>query len=175
LAFLESINREVRGCLKIHKKQQAMDLQASWRHGMFGSNNLEQVCGRNSSSTRKRQDLVRTPSALWIWCLPIGFVIFAIVMWNGHQLPFTLTGVIVTIATAWIGVACYLHGRRCGRTHCKILGILLPLLSLVGLFNLLGVTAFSWNVYSDAFWIILLISFVPEFFALNYLPKKDGA
>jgi hypothetical protein len=95
-------------------------------------------------------------------------------MWNGHQLPFTLTGVIVTIATAWIGVACYLNGRRCGRMHCKILGILLPLLSLVGLFNLLGLTAFSWNVYSDAFWIILLIGFVPEFFGLNYLPKKTG-
>ncbi len=87
----------------------------------------------------------------------------------------SITGVIVTIATAWIGVACYLNGRRCGRTHCKILGILLPLLSLVGLFNLLGVTAFSWNVYSGAFWIILLISFVPEFCGLNYLPKKDGA
>ena len=46
-------------------------------------------------------------------------------------------------------------------------GVLLPLLSLVGLFNLLGVTAFSWNVYSGAFWIILLISFVPECFGLN--------
>src|SRR6266478_4044894 len=96
-AFIESINSEVRGCLKIHKKQQAMDLQASWRHDM---------CGSNSSSTCKRQDLARTPSALWLWCLPIGFVIFAIGMWNGHQLPFALTGVIVTIATAWIGVAC---------------------------------------------------------------------
>src|SRR5258707_889358 len=77
---------------------------------MFGSNKLDQVCGSNSSSTRKRQDLVRTPSALWLWCLPIGFVIFAIGMWNGHQLPFALTGVIVTIATAWIGVACFLSG-----------------------------------------------------------------
>jgi hypothetical protein len=110
-----------------------------------------------------------------MWCLPIGLVIFANGTWNGHQLPATLTGVIVTIATAWIGVACYLNGRRCGRTHCKIDGILFPLLSLVGLINLLGVTSFGWNMYSDAIGVVLCISFVPEFFGLTYLTRKDGA
>jgi hypothetical protein len=128
-----------------------------WRRGMFD---------RKSSSPRKRQDLVCTPAALWIWCLPIGLVIFATNVWHGYQLPATMTGIIVTIATAWMGVACYVNGRSSGRTHCKIDGILLPLLSLVGVLNLLGVTAFGWNAYSDALWIILLISFVPEFSGL---------
>jgi hypothetical protein len=133
------------------------------------------MCGGKSCSTRKRQDFVRTPAALWIWGLPIGLVIVANGTWNGHQLPATLTGVIVTIATAWIGVACYLNGRRCGRTHCKIDGILLPLLSLVGLLNLLGVTSFGWTMYSVAIGVILFISFVPEFFGLTYLTQKEGA
>ena len=132
------------------------------------------MSGRNSSSPPKSRDLVCTPAALWIWCLPIGVVIFATSVWNGHQLPTTLTGVILTMATAWMGVACYLNGRSCGRTHCKIDGILLPLLSLVGVLNLLGITSFGWNVYSGAFWIILFISFVPEFFGMRYITPRDG-
>jgi hypothetical protein len=131
--------------------------ETMWRRGMSD---------RKSSSPCKQQDLVCTAAALWIWCLPIGLVIFVTNVWHGYQLPATMTGIIVTIATAWMGVACYVNGRRCGRTHCKIDGILLPLLSLVGVLNLLGVTAFGWNGYSDALWIILLISFVPEFFGL---------
>jgi hypothetical protein len=105
----------------------------------------------------------------------VALVIFANGTWHGHQLSATLTGVILTIASAWIGVACYLNGRRCGRTHCKIDGILLPFLSLVGLLNLLGVTSFGWNMYSDAIGVILFISFVPEFFGLAYITRKDGA
>ncbi len=50
---------------------------------------------------------------------------------------------------------------------------MLPLLSLVGLLNLLGVTSFGWNAYSGAFWIILFISFVPEFFGMRYITPKD--
>lgn len=134
------------------------------RRGMFE---------RKSCSPRKGQDLVCTPAALWLWGLPIGLVIFATNAWHGYQLPATMTGIVVTLATAWIGVACYVNGRRCGRTHCKIDGILLPLLSLVGVLNLLGVTAFSWNAYSDALWIILLISFVPECFGLTHMTAGE--
>jgi len=142
-----------------------------------GLANTVETClsGRKNSSTRKRQDLVCTPAALWLWGLPIGLVIFATSLWNAHQLPATMTGVIVTMATAWIGVACYLNGRRCGRTHCKIDGVLLPLLSLAGVLNLLGVTSFGWNAYAEAFGIILLLSFVPECFGRTYLSHKDGA
>lgn len=121
---------------------------------------------RESSSPCKRQDLFCTPAALWLWGLPIGVVLFATSVWHGYQLPATMTGILVTTATAWMGVACYVNGRSSGRTHCKILGILLPLLSLVGVLNLLGVTAFGWNAYADALWIILLISFVPGCFGL---------
>jgi hypothetical protein len=126
-----------------------------------------------SCSPRKGQDLVCTPAALWIWGLPLGLVIFATNVWHGYQLPATMTGILVTLATAWIGVACYVNGRLCGRTHCKIDGILLPLLSLVGVLNLLGVTAFSWHAYSDALWIILLISFVPECFGLIHMKAGE--
>jgi hypothetical protein len=133
---------------------------------------------RKSSSTRKRQDLVRTPAALWLWGPPNMLVIlgsiFATSVWNGHQFPATLTGVLLALGTAWFGVACYWNGRRCGRTHCQIDGILFPLLSLVGIVNLVGVTSFGWSVYAGAFWLILLLSYVPEFFGMTYITPSDG-
>jgi len=41
------------------------------------------------------------------------------------------------------------NGRNCGRIHCKIDGALLPLLSVLGLVNLLRVTSLSWAGYTD--------------------------
>jgi hypothetical protein len=129
----------------------------------------------NSSSAHERQDLVRTRAALWLWWLPIGLIVLANITWNGHHFPATIMGVMLTIATAWIGTVCYINGRRCGRTHCKIDGILFPLLSIVGLMNLLGVISFGWDVYSAAFWIILFISYIPEWFGMTYFTKADRA
>jgi hypothetical protein len=129
----------------------------------------------NSCSTPNSRDLVRTPAALLIWGLPLAVILFASGVWHGQQLPTTLTGVVLTLATVWVGVACYVNGRGCGRTHCKIDGILLPLLSLVGALNLLGVTAFGWSLYSTAFWLILFLSFVPECFGLKYLSTPQNA
>jgi hypothetical protein len=34
----------------------------------------------------------------------------------------TLRGVIWTAMLVWMGVACVLNGRRCGRTHCRFTG-----------------------------------------------------
>jgi len=130
---------------------------------------------RQPSSPRTRPDALCTPAALWRWGLPIGLILVATSLWNAHQLPATLTGVILTLATAWIGVACYLNGRACGRVHCQIDGVLLPLLSLVGMVNLLGVTSFGWNGYAAAFWIILVLSFVPECLGVRSLTKQDRA
>jgi hypothetical protein len=136
------------------------------------------MSGRKSSSTRKRQDLVRTTAALWLWGPPNVLVIlgsiFATSRWNGYLLPPTLTGVLLTLGTVWFGVACYWNGRRCGRTHCKIDGTLFPLLSLVGVVNLVGVTSFGWMVYAGVFWLILFISYVPEFFGMTYLTPRVG-
>jgi hypothetical protein len=96
--------------------------------------------------------------------LPIGIIVFAGGRYNGHGLPFTVDGILLTLATAWIGAACSINGRGCGRIHCTIDGVLLPLLSLVGLLNLLAVTSFGWAAYTNALTIIVILSFVAEFF-----------
>lgn len=142
-----------------------------------GLTSVRETClsGRQPSTPHARPDAWCTPAALWRWGLPIGFVLVATSLWNAHQLPAILTGGILTLATAWIGVACYLNGRACGRVHCQIDGVLLPLLSLVGVVNLLGMISFNWNGYAAAFWIILGLSFVPECLGVRYLTKQDRA
>jgi hypothetical protein len=40
---------------------------------------------------------------------------------------------------------------------------------------LLGVPSFGWMVYAGVFWLILLLSYVPEFFGMTYLtPRVRG-
>jgi hypothetical protein len=127
---------------------------------------------RNKSSlTCEQQDLVRTPSFLWIWCLPAALIIFTIIAWHAHWFTITVAGLLFTIGTVWIGVACYINGRGCGRTHCKIDGTLLPLLALAGLLNLLGIMTFDWNAYLNVFTLIIILSFVPECFGIRYIAR----
>jgi cation transport ATPase len=117
-----------------------------------------------NANSRKQRDLLRTWSAVWLWCVPILIVIVASNLYNGHRLSFTIAGILLTVATLWIGAACYGNGRHCGRLHCKIDGILLPLLSLVGLLNLLhtAMFTFGWAAYTNVLAVIVVLSFVAE-------------
>ena len=117
-----------------------------------------------NANSRNQRDLLRTWSVLWLWCVPVLIVIVASNLYNGHRLSFTFTGILLTVATLWIGAACYVNGRHCGRLHCKIDGILLPLLSLAGLLNLLhtAIFTFSWAAYTNVLTGIVFLSFVAE-------------
>lgn len=53
---------------------------------------------------------------LLVWGLPIGAMILSILLE-----PFART-VIWIAALAWMGGACLLNARRCGRTHCYYTG-----------------------------------------------------
>jgi len=74
----------------------------------------------------------------------------------------TTRGVVWVTAVAWAGMGCLLKGRSCGRVHCRIDGILFPLLSIIGALNVLSVISFDWNLFWLAFLVILVGSFVPE-------------
>ncbi|HTT52208.1 MAG TPA: hypothetical protein VMH35_12475 [Streptosporangiaceae bacterium] len=109
-----------------------------------------------------RQDLVRTISFLWIWGAPGCLLLAAEAAWHAHRLPTTAAGLLFTASTAWIGIACYINGRRSGRAHCVIDGYLLPPLSLLGLLNLAGVTHIRWQTYLNIFLLIIIAGFVLE-------------
>jgi hypothetical protein len=123
------------------------------------------------------KDLLRTWSLVWIWVLPAALIIFAINAYLAKLLSFDQAGAILTAATAWIGIGCFANARRCGRTHCTIDGILLPLLSVCGLLNLAGVIAIRWQFYVQILIVIVVVSFVPECCGAMYLrrgPRSAG-
>jgi hypothetical protein len=55
---------------------------------------------------------------------------------------------------------------------CIIDAVLLPVLSLIGLLNVFHVLSFSWNGYVNALAIIVVASFIPEFFGLTYMGRR---
>jgi hypothetical protein len=67
------------------------------------------------------------------------------------------------VVVAWIGLGCFINGRSCGRVHCRIDGILLPLLAIIGVLNILSVVTIGWSIIWLAFVAIVVASFVPEF------------
>ena len=115
-----------------------------------------------------QDDLARTPSIVWLWCVPVVMVITASVLNGSHILSLAGAGVLWTLATAWIGIGCVINARHCGRVHCRIDGVLFPILSLVGLLNVVGILSLNWNVYWAIFLAILAASFVPEVFWKKY-------
>lgn len=127
--------------------------------------------GPPAATDATRKDLVRTSSFLWIWGLPAALVFFANAARHAHWLSFVAAGLLMTFSVAWIGIACYINGRRCGRAHCVIDGYLLPLLAVLGVLNVAGVTAISWQSYLNIFALIVVLSFVPECFGAKYLRR----
>ena len=118
----------------------------------------------------EEKDLARSyGSLLQLWGPPIALIILApIGTGQGWWSPFTEV-ILWSIATAWIGISCYINGRRCGRVHCKILGILFPILGAVGVLAVLGAINLDFNILNITFWAILIGSFIPEFFGKKYI------
>lgn len=117
---------------------------------------------RQPVTTDQPQDLVRTISFLWLWGAPGALLLAADAAWQAHRLPATAAGLLFTASAMWIGIACYINGRRCGRTHCVIVGYLLPPLGLLGLLNVAGITSIRWQSYLKVFLLIVMVSFVLE-------------
>jgi hypothetical protein len=77
------------------------------------------------------------------WWLPKGAIIAALFA----AVP--LRAAIWTIALLWMGIACILNARRCGRTHCRYTGpyylaMILPVLVLA--FGSISASVYAWLV-----------------------------
>lgn len=106
--------------------------------------------------------------SFWIWCVPLILAFIGTII-SHFNFPVVIPGLIGVISTAWIGIGCYVNGRHCGRVHCKIDGILLPLLSIVALLMLLHIIPLRWVNYFSIFWLVLLISYLPEWVWKKYV------
>ena len=75
-----------------------------------------------------RDWLASTSSNLLAWWIPNAALLV------GLFVPITVRVAIWTVALLWMGVACLLNSRRCGRTHCRCTGpyylaMILPVLA----------------------------------------------
>jgi len=108
-------------------------------------------------------------SFLRIWGLPIAIIIIAPLGTSQGWWPLSTEIILWSVGVAWIGIACYINGKRCSRLHCKILGVALPILGIIGILVALNILAVTTNTLNLIFWILLIGSFVPEFFWKKYL------
>jgi len=70
-----------------------------------------------SDTVQSSRDWLRRPRAnLLAWWIPKAAIL------AGLFVPVSVRTVISTIALIWMGTACILNARRCGRTHCRYTG-----------------------------------------------------
>jgi hypothetical protein len=75
------------------------------------------------------------------WGLPLGAMI------AGLLVPVPFRTFIWTAALAWMGTACILNARRCGRTHCRFTGpfylvMIIPVLAFG--FGIVAAGLYAW-------------------------------
>ena len=104
---------------------------------------LLRFCAVSANAVRKRRELLRpmtvteasrdwlasTSSNFLAWWLPHAALLVGLVV------PVPVRVVVWTVALLWMGTACILNARRCGRTHCRYTGpyylaMILPVLAL---------------------------------------------
>jgi hypothetical protein len=98
----------------------------------------------NSTIRASRDWLGRSRTNLLAWWVPHAVIL------AGLFLPAPIRGIIWTIALIWMGTACILNARQCGRTHCHYTGPYY--LAMIAPVFVLGSGIMSAGIYA---WIVL--------------------
>ena len=83
--------------------------------------------------------------------MPVALVLGAGIAYGEAAFSLTARNVVWVAAVAWAGTGCLINGLSCGRVHCRIDGIVFPILSIIGVLNVLSVISFDWNLFWFAF------------------------
>jgi hypothetical protein len=70
----------------------------------------------NDAIQPSRDWLGSTRASALAWWVPQAAIVVAL------SAPMSLRAVVWLVALIWIGTACVLNSRRCGRTHCRYTG-----------------------------------------------------
>src|SRR3989442_5153795 len=102
-------------------------------------------------------------TSLVAWWIPQAAVL------AGLLVPVPIRAVLWTIALIWMGAACILNARRCGRTHCRYTGpyylaMIAPLLVLAS--GVIPIDFYGWLLLAVLFFCGGIIIFLG--------PKKAG-
>ena len=106
--------------------------------------------GSRTADPAQCEDWTRGVRGLLIWGVPIAALLI------GGLLPEPYLVVIWPAALSFMGVACLLNARRCGRVHCYVTGPFFLILAAVALLHGLKVVYLGkdgWNILA----LILLV------------------
>ena len=97
-----------------------------------------------NDSVKHSKDWLRSPrTSLFAWWIPQGAVVASLLV------PIPVRAVIWIAALIWMGTACIVNAKRCGRTHCRYTGpyylaIIVPTFALGSGFVAAGI--YTWLV-----------------------------
>jgi hypothetical protein len=120
------------------------------------------VLPTSTATSRKNRDLARGWHVVLFWAGPVAWIIIASSLGVSLPLSFALFGVLLIMGTLWLGGLCLVNALRCGRAHCRVDGVLLPILAVVGGLNVLAVIHLAWATYLTILWVIVLASICLE-------------
>lgn len=92
-----------------------------------------------NASTAESKDWTRGARGLLTWCLPAAILLVSPVLGERYLV------VIWPIVLTFMGSACLLNARRCGRVHCYLTGPFFLLLAAVALLHGLGLVPLGRN------------------------------
>ncbi len=118
------------------------------------------------------RDLARSRRGLLLgWGLPIGLLVLPSLV----SMPLWLAVACLAGGYAWMGVACLVNARHCGRRHCFLTGPLFLIASVVIL--LIGIGVIDWGPRGllYAVWgaaALVPLAFIPEWLWGAYRPSR---
>lgn len=127
--------------------------------------------GPAGAAVRRERDLARGSQLFLFWGGPVAWLFGGSFLgswegWTSQEL-----GVVFVVGTAWLGASCLVNALRCGRTHCWIDGVCLPLLAAAGALNAVGLVSLSWDTFNGLLVLIVAGSFVIECVTGPYLAR----
>jgi hypothetical protein len=119
----------------------------------------------------ERPDLFCGSRGLLIWCLPAAILVATALSNSPYRV------LIWPIALTWMGGACLVNAKRCGRRHCYVTGPFFLALAIASLLYGLGILSLGprgWQILSA----ILLVGSValtclPEWIWGRYVARKS--
>ena len=118
-----------------------------------------------------RTDLTCGAGGLFIWCIPAAILIVTSISNTSYR------GVIWPIVLTWMGGACLVNARRCGRRHCYLTGPLFLALAIASLLYGVGVLSLGpkgWQILAGILLVgSLALTCLPEWIWGRYVARKS--
>jgi hypothetical protein len=107
-------------------------------------------------------DIARGYRGLLLWGAPLALLVIAPTLASAGRITGALEGTLVILGAAIFGVLCLANALRCGRTHCWIDGVGLPVLAVIGGLGAAGAFSVPWGTFLSTLWGVVLLSFLVE-------------